>query len=115
MRIQRFCPVAIVLLAVAVAVPLYAESFYPLRPEDPRAVYLTNDQFGVHADGIGDDSEALQQAINRVQETARIGVLFIPEGRYRLSRTIFVWAGIRLIGYGPKRPVFLLLQYWEPA
>jgi sugar lactone lactonase YvrE len=66
------------------------------------------DQFDVHADGIGDDSDALQQAINRVQETTRIGVLFIPEGRYRLGKTIFVWQGIRLIGFGKNRPVFLL-------
>jgi hypothetical protein len=35
-------------------------------------------------------------------------VVFIPEGRYRLGKTIFVWQGIRLIGFGPKRPVFVL-------
>jgi hypothetical protein len=63
---------------------------------------------GVHADGIGDDADALQQAVNRVQETTRIGVVFIPEGRYRLGKTVFVWQGIRLIGYGSGRPVFVL-------
>jgi hypothetical protein len=93
---------------VASAGPLYADSYYPLRPEDSRAVYLTKDQFDVHADGVGDDADVLQQAIDRLQETARIGVVFIPEGRYRLGKTVFVWAGIRLIGYGQKRPVFVL-------
>jgi sugar lactone lactonase YvrE len=93
---------------VALAGPVYGDSFYPLRPEDPRAVYLTKDQFEVHADGVGDDANSLQQAINRVQETTRVGVVFIPEGRYRLGRTIYVWQGIRLIGYGATRPVLVL-------
>jgi sugar lactone lactonase YvrE len=106
MGFERFC--AVLLLAAACAVPLYASSYYPLRPEDPRAVYLTKDAFPVQGDGVADDTDALQQAINRVQETTRIGVVLIPEGRYRLSKTIFVWQGIRLIGYGPKRPVFVL-------
>ena len=108
MNIKRICPFALVILAVISAVPLHATSYYPVRPEDSRAVYLTKDQFGVHADGAGDDADALQLAIDRVQETTRSGVVFIPEGRYRLGKTIFVWQGIRLIGYGPKRPVFVL-------
>jgi sugar lactone lactonase YvrE len=106
MGVERFC--AVTLLLATVAVPIYADSYYPLRLDDPRAVYLTKDQFGVNADGIGDDSDTLQQAINRVQETTRIGVLFVPEGRYRLTKTIFVWQGIRLIGYGRKRPTIVL-------
>ncbi len=106
MGVERLCAVA--LLLSIVAVPIHADSYYPLRLDDPRAVYLTKDQFDVHADGIGDDADALQQAINRVQETTRIGVLFIPEGRYRLGKTIFVWQGIRLIGYGKKRPTIVL-------
>ena len=110
MKLKLFCSVAAVMLLVTLAFPLYANSYYSLRPEDPRAVYLTKDQFSVHADGIGDDTGAVQQAIDRVQETTRIGVVFIPEGRYRLSRTVFVWTGIRLIGYGAKRPVFVLAK-----
>jgi sugar lactone lactonase YvrE len=105
MRVKQYF---FTLLAVVWTVPLYADSSYLIRPEDTRAVYLTKEQFSVHADGVADDSESLQQAINLVQETTRIGVLFIPEGRYRLSKTIFVWQGIRLIGYGAKRPVFVL-------
>ena len=83
-------------------------SFYTVRLEDPQAVYLTPEHFAVTADGIADDSEALQQAINRIQEKIRYGIVFIPEGRYRLSKTIYVWKGIRLIGYGKQRPVFVL-------
>ena len=108
MRVERFCFIAFMLLTIIRTDPVFADSYYPARPEDPRAVHLTKDQFGAHADGVGDDSEALQKAIDRVQETTRIGVLFVPEGRYRLSKTVFVWQGIRLIGYGGKRPVFVL-------
>lgn len=87
---------------------VHAESYYPLRLDDPQAIYLTKDQFEVHADGIGDDANAIQQAIDRLQEANRIGVVFIPEGRYRLGKTVYVWEGIRLIGYGKRRPVFIL-------
>lgn len=89
--------------------PLWSStSYYPLRPDDSQAVYLVRNQGGLHGDGIGDDTEVIQQAINKVQETTQQGIVFIPEGRYRLSKTIFVWPGIRIIGYGANRPVFVL-------
>jgi len=108
MIIDRFCRILAALLAITCAVPVFADSYYPLRPEDPQAVYLTKDRFNVHADGVGNDADVLQEAINQVQEKTRVGVLFIPSGRYRLDKTVFVWQGIRLIGYGPERPVFVL-------
>ena len=81
-------------------------SHYPARLDDPKAVYLNS--FGARGDGIADDSNALQAAINKVQETTRKGIVFIPEGRYRLTKTVFVWNGIRLIGWGANRPTFVL-------
>lgn len=90
-----------------------AQSVYTHRPDDALAVYLTAGETGVHADGVGDDSEALQHAIDHVQETVHHGVVFVPEGRYRLATTVHVWAGIRLIGYGSKRPVFLLAPHTD--
>ena len=84
------------------------QSVYPQRPEDGHAVYLTRQDFGAQGDGRADDSAALQRAIDRAQETVHHGIVFVPEGRYRLTRTIHVWAGIRLIGYGARRPVFVL-------
>lgn len=90
------------------AVPLWGASYYTLRPDDPKAVYLVKGDQGVHGDGIADDSDAIQQAIDKVQESTVQGIVFIPEGRYRISKTILVWPGIRLIGYGAKRPVFVL-------
>jgi len=73
-----------------------------------KAVYLTQDQFLVRGDGNADDSAAIQAAVDKVQQTTGEGILFVPEGRYRVTRTIYVWPGVRLIGYGGKRPVFVL-------
>jgi hypothetical protein len=95
-------------IVLSIATPLWGASYYTLRPDDPKAVYLAKGNRSAHGDGIADDSEAIQQAINRVQETTKQGIVFIPEGRYRISKTILVWPGIRLIGYGTKRPVFVL-------
>ncbi|MFB3903319.1 MAG: glycosyl hydrolase family 28-related protein [Acidobacteriota bacterium] len=89
---------------------LAGPSYYTTRIDDPKAVYLTSDEFPVRADGINDDSIGLQQAIDRVQETTRTGIVFVPEGRYRLGKTVYVWPGIRLIGYGSRRPVFILAE-----
>ena len=86
----------------------FAASSYPTRLDDPKAVYLTADQFPVHGDGTADDSPAIQAAIDKLQETAGEGIVFVPQGRYRITRTIFVWPGIRVIGYGANRPVFVL-------
>jgi sugar lactone lactonase YvrE len=96
------------LAVILPALPVRATSYYTIRPDDSRAVYLDKDGFPVHADGTGDDSDAVQQAIDKVQTTTRQGIVFIPDGNYRLSKTIYVWPGIRLIGYGAKRPVFIL-------
>ena len=85
-----------------------AQSVYPLRPDDPHAVYLTKADFGAVGDGVADDAGALQAAIDKAQATVHHGIVFVPEGRYRLGHTVCVWAGIRLIGYGAKRPVFVL-------
>ena len=93
---------------LGIAFPSRGASFYPARLNDAAAVYLTPDQFSVRGDGNADDSTAIQAAIDKVQETTGEGILFIPQGRYRVTRTIYVWPGVRLIGYGEKRPVFVL-------
>ena len=87
---------------------VFGNSFYSARLDDPRAVYLTADRFAVKGDGIADDSVAIQEAINKVREITNQGILFVPAAHYRLTKTIYIWPGIRLIGYGATRPVFVL-------
>ena len=78
----------------------------PTASKDPSAVYLQSGTFGAVADGQADDSTAIQAAINRVQETSGQGIVFVAGGRYRISKTISLWSGIRLVGYGALRPTF---------
>ncbi len=59
-------------------------------------------------DGKADDSAAIQAAIDKAASDSGEGIVFIPEGRYRLTRTIYVWPAVRVIGWGAKRPVFVL-------
>lgn len=85
-------------------------SIYESRPDDSSSVYLTPDRFNVKGDGIHDDTDGIQQAILTVQEKSGYGIVFIPEGTYRISRTIHIGTACRLIGYGIKRPVFILAE-----
>jgi sugar lactone lactonase YvrE len=96
------------ILVLSVGSPLRASSVFTNRLDDPRAVYLTAQEFGAHGDGQADDSAAIQAALDKAESKAREGIVFVPAGRYRLTRTIYVWPGVRVIGYGASRPVFLL-------
>ncbi len=79
------------------------QSVMSARLDDPRAVYVS-----AAADGKADDSAAIQAAIDKAENHAREGIVFVPPGRYRLTRTIYIWPGVRIFGYGATRPVFLL-------
>lgn len=89
-----------VLCLIAFTMTIRAASYYAQRLEDPKAVYLVPSG--------GDDTVALQQAVNRVQETTGQGIVMLAPGQYRISDTIYIWPGIRLIGYGAERPVIVL-------
>ena len=78
-------------------------SAFTTRLDDPRAVALT----GAAGDGKADDSAALQAAIDKAADRGE-GIVFIPQGRYHLTRTIYVWPAVRVIGWGAHRPVFVL-------
>jgi Pectate lyase superfamily protein/SMP-30/Gluconolactonase/LRE-like region len=95
------------------SVDSFATSYYTARLDDSRAVYLTPEKFPVHGDGVADDSDALQSAIDNVQESHLQGIVFVPSGRYRISRTIYIWPGIRVIGFGQTRPVLVLGPHTE--
>jgi sugar lactone lactonase YvrE len=95
-------------LLVAVAPAAGAQSVFTTRLDDPAAVYFDAQAFGAKADGVADDSAALQAAVDKAAATPNGGVLFIPSGRYRITRTIYVWRAVRLFGYGATRPVIVL-------
>jgi len=80
-------------------------SRYPARFDDPLAEYL------IASDGHANASPALQAAIDRVEQRHGSGIVFVPSGTYRLDDTVHLWRGIRLIGFGPRRPVFVLADH----
>ncbi len=103
--IPQFVLVAVLCLgAVAQA---FAQSVITTRPDDPAAVYLTREAFGVAGDGVADDSAGLQAAIDKAAGPGG-GVVFVPSGHYRISRTIYIWRAVRLVGYGDTRPALVL-------
>ncbi|MFE6772512.1 glycosyl hydrolase family 28-related protein [Streptomyces fimicarius] len=102
-------------------------SVYTGRPSDPAAVLVGGRDFEVHADGTGDDTAALQAAVDEASRRGIAnklgdilggardfphgdggGVVLVPSGTYRLSAPIQVHDSVRIIGYGPRRPVFVL-------
>ena len=99
----------VLLFLVLSSSSVFAASYYPQRPEDAAAISVTPEAFAVHGDGSGDDTAVLQQAIDKVAETQHEGIVFLPAGRYRLTHTIHIWPGIRLIGYGATRPVLVVV------
>jgi hypothetical protein len=96
----------VALLSLCVAAR--ASSVYATRSDDAKAVYLDAPEFGAHADGTADDSAAIQAAIDKAAGHGREGLVFVGTGQYRLTRTVYLWPGVRLIGYGATRPVFVL-------
>jgi hypothetical protein len=85
--------------------PAFAKStsVYLSAPTDPRAITVK----GV-GDGRADDSAAIQQAIDAAAAGGHGGIVFLPSGRYRIGRTIFVRTAVRIFGVGPTRPEILL-------
>ncbi|NQU86256.1 MAG: SMP-30/gluconolactonase/LRE family protein [Mariniphaga sp.] len=85
-------------------------SVYTMRPDDSEAYYFTPENYNIKADGILDITDELQAAINQVKKEKGFGILFIPEGKYKISKTIYVPTAIRLIGYGENRPEIILAK-----
>jgi hypothetical protein len=108
MKTHRKLTLFLAMVATGVASPIFAASVFTTRLDDPRAVYLTAQEFGAQADGKADDSAAIQAAIDKAEGSGHEGIVFVPAGRYRLTRTIYIWPGVRVIGYGATRPVFVL-------
>jgi hypothetical protein len=90
------------------ALPANGQSYYPLEFQDSKALFFKPEFFAAHADGTGDNTPGLQAAIDLVEKRHFFGIVFIPEGTYRLAGPVYIWRGIRLIGYGKRRPTFVL-------
>ena len=99
--------VRLLLAAIALVwsfpVPAQTISVFPSAPAEPRAVMVD-----AVADGFADDSEALQSAFDRARDATRHGLVFLPSGKYRITRTLVVPPGVRVYGVGATRPIIML-------
>ena len=105
-----FTLLLVCLLTVVNAWAVRQQSIYTQKPDDPGALFFTPEAYGIKADGKMDVSEALQKAINQVKTEQGFGILYIPEGKYLISRTIYIPGAVRVIGYGKTRPEFILAK-----
>jgi hypothetical protein len=78
-------------------------SVFATMPDDPAAIVVK-----AKADGRADDTAALQAAIDAASAKPGGGLVFLPSGRYRISKTLFLWPGVRLFGVGATRPEIVL-------
>jgi len=93
--------VLLAIVTLSLSLTAFAASVISARPNDPKAIY-------VDGPGRSDSTAALQAAIDKASGTGREGIVFVAAGRYNITRTLFLWPGVRLIGYGSIRPVFVL-------
>jgi hypothetical protein len=95
---------AALLVALGAVQPASAsQSVYVSAPDEPGAIRVAG-----AGDGRADDSAALQRAIDKAADKGGGGIVFLPEGTWRITRTIYLWPGVRIFGIGAKRPVILL-------
>ena len=91
-------------LACSLGAPALAStSAFESAPADPRAITVKG-----KGDGRADDTDVIQLALDQAAEKPGGGVVFLPSGRYRISRTLLVWPAVRIFGVGPTRPVLFL-------
>jgi len=88
--------------AAAPAAPA-STSAYQQMPDDPHAIVVR-----ARGDGVSDDSAAIQQAIDSAANKGEGGLVFLPAGRYRITRSILIPLAVRVYGVGKTRPVFML-------
>ena len=93
--------------ALAVAIPsgvmAASHSVYTTLPDDPKAVVV----HGI-GDGKADDTVVIQAAIDAAANKGDGGMVFLPSGRYRITRTLLIPPAVRLFGVGETRPVLVL-------
>jgi hypothetical protein len=78
-------------------------SVYLTAPSDAQAITVN-----AQGDGQADDTAAIQTAIDAAEHKGAGGIVFLPSGRYRISKTLVLWPGVRLFGVGATRPVLVL-------
>ena len=64
-------------------------------------VAVTPKKFGAVGDGVADDSDAIQSALNAG------GLVYLPAGRYKITKTLTIGSNTTLMGDGDNSVIFL--------
>ena len=94
---------AVSLVCLVMEAHAASTSAYQSAPLDPRAITVK-----AKGDGQADDTAAIQAALNAAVDRELGGLVFLPSGRYRITRTLLIPGGVRLYGVGATRPLLLL-------
>jgi hypothetical protein len=106
-RVPKHLAFAALIWSVAVSTSNAAapsQSVYASAPSDPAAIQ-------VKRDNTGDDGHAIQSAIDEARANGAGGVVFLPSGRYKITKTLFIWPSVRVFGVGPTRPLIELADH----
>jgi hypothetical protein len=75
----------------------------PVLNWEPRSDWLNVHAYGAKGDGVADDTDALQTALDKLSEKAgEASTLYLPPGTYRITRTVTIRQrdGISIVGCG---------------
>ena len=89
--VQNICRLALILLPVFLARPFSSCAAAPSAievsfPEHANIVHVTRPPYNAKGDGVTDDTEALQRALN--ENVGRHRILYFPNGTYLVSATL---------------------------
>ncbi len=86
----------------------YEGSTITAMPPDPNLIVVGREPYLAVGDGLADDTTPLQNALDAAANKGAI--VMLPTGTYRLTRTLTLPKGVRLIGYGAVRPLLLVVE-----
>jgi len=87
----------IIILIIAVLGVILALLYFYYPPEIMPSPVINVKSFGVIGDGVADDTQAIQDAVNSLPSG---GALFFPNGVYNISSAIQLVSNLNLIGEG---------------
>lgn len=72
-----------------------------LREHPDAVTYVSPEMFGAKGDGVTDDTDAVQSALDSLD--GKVGNIYLGAGQYRITRPITISSNINLVGVGSAK------------